>query len=118
MDLHESNAAPANAPEPKMPAGLEPLVDMIRVRLKPASIWLSEDKPRYERRDRDEWKVVVALPDDADPNLLDPILGWLIQTETGVPANILATTKSALAEAWGKPSGIGHDLVMYGRRIM
>ena len=118
MDLHESNAAPADAPEPKLPAGLEPLVDMIRVRLKPASIWLSGDSPRNIRREAEGWKVVVALPDDADPNLLDPILAWLIQTETGVPADIHATTKSALAEAWGKPTGIGHDLVMYGQRIM
>lgn len=101
-----------------MPAGLEPLVDMIRVRLKPASIWLSGDSPRNIRREAEGWKVVVALPDDADPDLLDPILGWLIQTETGVPAHIHATTKSALAEAWGKPTGIGHDLVMYGQRIM
>jgi predicted nucleotidyltransferase len=84
-----------------VPIELRPLIDRIKSRMHPESMWLFGSRARGEDRPDSDWDIVVALPDDADPSLLDPLVGWSIQREVGIPATILSTTSGALAESWG-----------------
>lgn len=100
-----------------VPAEVKPLIDEIRLRMRPDSIWLFGSRARGEHRDDSDWDILVALPDDAEPDLLDPLLGWSIQHEVGIPATILSTTASELAEGWGAPNTVGYDLARDGLRL-
>ncbi|MBL8581880.1 MAG: hypothetical protein JNL61_06600 [Rhizobiaceae bacterium] len=94
----EALDAPAMAPD------LRSLVNRIRLHLKPDSIGLLGDTQAGSK----EWELLVAIPEDADPDLHDPILCWLIQQEAGVPATIRTMT-SASAGTWeslGAPTTI------------
>ena len=101
----------------KVPAEIKPLIDEIRIRLNPDSIWLFGSRARGDNRPDSDWDILVALPDDATPELLDPLVGWMIQHEIGIPATILSTTSSALAASWGSRNTIAYDVARDGRRL-
>lgn len=86
-----------------VPAELAPLIRKIRLRLYAESIWLRE--PCREGANRGDWDLLAALPDDGDPDLHDPILGWILQQEAGVPATIRTTTISDLEASLGAMRG-------------
>ncbi|RUW60278.1 nucleotidyltransferase domain-containing protein [Mesorhizobium sp. M7A.F.Ca.US.008.03.1.1] len=100
-----------------VPAEIKPLIDKIRVRLNPDSIWLFGSRARGDNRPDSDWDILVALPDDARPELLDPLIGWEIQHEIGIPATILSTTSSALAASWDSRNTIAYDVARDGRRL-
>ena len=100
-----------------IPHDVKPLLDEIRLRMRPESVWLFGSRARGDGRADSDWDILVALPDDVDPSLLDPIVGWSIQHDVGIPATILATTTSALAESWGARNTIGFDLARDGRQL-
>ncbi|MEP6565885.1 MAG: nucleotidyltransferase domain-containing protein [Mesorhizobium sp.] len=101
----------------KVPAEIKPLIDEIRVRLNPDSIWLFGSRARGDNRPDSDWDILVALPDDAEPEMLDPLIGWTIQNEVGIPATILSTTSSELAASWGSRNTIAYDVARNGRRL-
>ncbi|SIT59866.1 DNA polymerase beta domain protein region [Mesorhizobium prunaredense] len=101
----------------KVPAEIKPLIDAIRVRLSPDSIWLFGSRARGDNRPDSDWDILVALPDDAKPELLDPLVGWTIQHEVGIPATILSTTSSELAASWGSRNTIAYDVARDGRQL-
>ncbi|MER9234280.1 nucleotidyltransferase domain-containing protein [Mesorhizobium sp. M0622] len=100
-----------------VPAEIKPLIDEIRVRLNPDSIWLFGSRARGDNRPDSDWDILVALPDDAQPELLDPLVGWTVQHEVGIPATILATTASELAASWGSRNTIAYDVARKGHRL-
>lgn len=100
-----------------VPTEIKPLIDEIRVRLNPDSIWLFGSRARGDNRPDSDWDILVALPDDAKPELLDPLIGWAIQHELGIPATILSTTSSALAASWDSRNTIAYDVARDGRRL-
>lgn len=101
----------------KVPTEIRPLVDAIKSRLRPDGLWLFGSRARGDNRPDSDWDILVALPDDAAPELLDPIVGWTIQHEVGIPATILATTSSEPAASWGSPNTIGYVLARDGRLL-
>ncbi|RWK52680.1 MAG: nucleotidyltransferase domain-containing protein [Mesorhizobium sp.] len=101
----------------KVPAEIKPLIDEIRLRLSPDSIWLFGSRARGDNRPDSDWDILVALPDDAKPELLDPLVGWTIQHEVGIPATIVSTTSSELAASWGSRNTIAYDVARDGRRL-
>jgi len=101
----------------QVPAEIRPLIDEIKVRLNPDSIWLFGSRARGDNRPDSDWDILVALPDDAEPELLDPLVGWTIQNEVGIPATILSTTSSALANSWESRNTIAYDVARDGRRL-
>ncbi|TIL76114.1 MAG: nucleotidyltransferase domain-containing protein [Mesorhizobium sp.] len=48
----------------KVPAEIKPLIDEIRLRLSPDSIWLFGSRARGDNRPDSDWDILVALPDD------------------------------------------------------
>jgi predicted nucleotidyltransferase len=80
-------------------------------------VWLFGSRARGDHRPDSDWDILVALPDNADPELLDPLVGWTIQHEVGIPATILSTTSTALAEGWGARNTLGYALARDGRLL-
>ncbi|MBZ9738413.1 nucleotidyltransferase domain-containing protein [Mesorhizobium sp. CO1-1-4] len=101
----------------RVPAEIKPLIDEIRVRLNPDSIWLFGSRARGDHRPDSDWDILVALPDDSEADLLDPLIGWSIQHDVGIPATILSTTSSALAASWDSRNTIAYDIARNGRRL-
>ncbi|MFC3323505.1 nucleotidyltransferase family protein [Mesorhizobium cantuariense] len=101
----------------KCPTEIKPLIDEIKVRMNPDSIWLFGSRARGDNRPDSDWDILVALADDAKPELLDPLVGWMIQNEVGIPATILSTTSSELAASWDSRNTIAYDVARDGRRL-
>ncbi|MEJ6783023.1 nucleotidyltransferase domain-containing protein [Aminobacter sp. Piv2-1] len=99
------------------PEGIKPLVDAIRGRFSPESIWLFGSRARGDNREDSDWDILVALPNDADENLLDPLVGWSIQREFGIPATVVFTLADDLEASWGSPNTLGYALARDGRRL-
>lgn len=105
-------------PVPELiPAPLEPLIAALRERFNPRSIWLFGSRARGDARSDSDWDIILALDDDVAPEELDPLLGWQIQHEVGIPATILTTTASLLDESWGAVNTLGYDLAREGRLL-
>ena len=100
-----------------VPREVKPLIDAIRVRMRPTTIWLFGSRARGDFRHDSDWDLLVAVPDDADPELLDPLVGWSIQHDIGIPATILSTTTGDLLDSWGSVNTLGHDIAREGRLI-
>ena len=101
----------------EVPTEIKPLIDEIKARLRPEAVWLFGSRARGDNRPDSDWDILVALPDDADPKLLDPLVGWTIQHELGIPATILSTTSSALTESWGARNTLGYVIARDGRLL-
>ncbi len=65
-------------------------------------------KPRAQRhQDDSDWDLLVASPDDAPDGLFDPMRGWQLQRDIGIPATILTVRSTDLAECWDVPNTLG-----------
>ena len=101
-------------PSLSVPDEIRPLVEAIRHRFNPEAVWLFGSRARGDHRPDSDWDIVVALPDDCDPELLDPIVAWTIKHDLGIAATVLSTTGGALARSWGEPNTIGYVLARDG----
>lgn len=108
LPLHRTVAAPAE---------LRPLLDAIRERMNPDSIWLFGSRARGDHTAESDWDICVALPDDAAPSLMDPIVGWELSRDLRIPATIVATSTSDLEKGWGSVNTLGYELARDARRI-
>ena len=102
----------------EVPGEIRPLVEAIRMRFAPESIWLFGSRARGDNRKDSDWDILVALPEDTDPKLLDPILGWSIGREFDVPATVLFTTSRDLSESWGSPNTLGYAIAREGQLLV
>jgi hypothetical protein len=102
----------------EVPGEIRPLVEAIRGRFSPESIWLFGSRARGDNRKDSDWDILVALPEGADPRLLDPIVGWSIGREFDVPATVLFTTARDLSESWGSPNTLGYAIAREGRLLV
>jgi predicted nucleotidyltransferase len=79
---------------PAVPPKLETLISRIRTTYRPLEVWLFGSRARGEARPRSDWDLLVVLSDDAADELLDPMLGWTLQRDSGVYADILCARRS------------------------
>ncbi|WP_350392515.1 nucleotidyltransferase domain-containing protein [Methylorubrum podarium] len=93
------------------------LLAAIRRHLSPRAVWLFGSRARGDHHSDSDWDLIVALPDDVAESALDPIVGWSIRQEAGVPATILTAREGELAESWNCPNTLGYALAREGRRI-
>jgi predicted nucleotidyltransferase len=73
---------------------LEPLLERIRDTYAPDDVLLFGSRARGTAGDDSDWDLMIILPDDSSESLLDPILGWETQHESGVHADILLSLRS------------------------
>lgn len=101
-----------------VPDEIRPLVDAIQLRYAPESIWLFGSRARGDNRDDSDWDLLVALREDSDPQLLDPMVGWSIGREFDVQATVLFTIVRDLSESWGAPNTLGYDIAREGQLLV
>lgn len=99
------------------PSNIKPLIDAIRGRFAPESVWLFGSRARGDNREDSDWDILVALPKGADESLLDPIVGWSIQREFGIPATVIFTMADELEDSWGAPNTLGYSIARDGLRL-
>jgi predicted nucleotidyltransferase len=102
----------------QVPAEVRPLFDAIVERFRPDSVWLFGSRARGDFRPDSDWDIVVALPEDGTPELLDPLAGWSVQHEVGVPATVVVTTTRDLAASWGAINTLGYVLAREGMQLL
>jgi predicted nucleotidyltransferase len=73
---------------------LRKLMDRIESVYHPADVLLFGSRARGDARTDSDWDILVVLPDNADEALLDPMLGWETQKDTGVHADVLCCYRS------------------------
>ena len=100
-----------------VPAALAPLIAAICADFQPSAIYLFGSRARNDHRDDSDWDLMVALPNDAPDRLLDPMTGWQLQREVGIPATILTARLKDLAECWEVPNTIGFVVAREGRLL-
>ena len=57
----------------------------------PSDVLLFGSRARGDADSGSDWDVLVILPDDADDALLDPLLGWEVQSGSGIHADIVCS---------------------------
>lgn len=73
---------------------LQPLLDRIKSAYHPVDVLLFGSHARGNAAPDSDWDIFVILPDDADEALLDPMLGWQTQADSGVHADVLCSYRS------------------------
>ena len=73
---------------------LRKLVDRIESVYHPADVLLFGSRARGDARSDSDWDILVVLQDNADEALLDPMLGWETQKDSGVHADVLCCYRS------------------------
>lgn len=70
------------------------LMERIHRTYRPLDVLLFGSRARGVAARDSDWDILVILPDDADEALLDPLLGWEVQSGSGVHADVLASYRS------------------------
>lgn len=108
---------PSERPAISPPPALKGLLDVMRARLQPVEVWLFGSRARGESRPDSDWDLLAVIRDDAEVDADNPVLGWRIARESGVPSTLLLTRKSDLEDVWGQVNTLGYDLAREGLRI-
>lgn len=57
----------------------------------PSDVLLFGSRARGDASPDSDWDLLVILPDDADDTLLDPLMGWEVQSGSGVHADLICS---------------------------
>ena len=91
------------------------LIDRIVARWQPIQIWLFGSRARGDATERSDWDILVVAPDTADDNdLCDPMVGWRLQKDSGVYADVVACRASEFATARSIPNTLAYEAWAHG----
>lgn len=105
-------------PARPIPPEIAPLVGAVRDAFGATEIWLFGSRARGDFRPDSDWDLVAVLPDDATPEMTDPLSAWRITRQSHVPATLLATKRQDLESIWGLPNTVGFVLSREGVRLV
>jgi hypothetical protein len=108
---------PEERPTISPPPALKKLLEVVEERIGPSEIWLFGSRARGDNRPDSDWDLIAVVRDDADFDVDDPVLPWLIARDSGVPSTLLVTRRSDLDDVWGQVNTLGYDLAREGLRI-
>ncbi|MDK9697583.1 MAG: nucleotidyltransferase domain-containing protein [Siculibacillus sp.] len=73
---------------------LDTLLKRIEFVYHPVDVLLYGSRARGESNANSDWDLMVVLPDESSEDLLDPMLGWEVQVNSGVHADVLCCFES------------------------
>lgn len=108
-------ARPQGAPRAVDVAPVQALVERIVAAWSPQQVWLFGSRARGDAQPGSDWDLLVVVSDDMDESVFDPLVGWRMQRDSGVRADVMLcraaefhedrTTPNTLAyEAWNRGS--------------
>ena len=100
-------------------SGARRLLDLIVSALRPSEIWLFGSRARGNAGPSSDWDLLVVVPDDA-PDVDDPLTGWRLTKQSGVPSDVILCRDSEFRDARETPNTLSyeaahHGVLIYGR---
>lgn len=65
------------------------LLERIVERWHPRQIWLFGSRARGDSQPSSDWDLLVVVPDEVVDSELDPLIGWRLQNEAGIHADVI-----------------------------
>jgi predicted nucleotidyltransferase len=96
---------------------LRVLIDRVVARWRPEQIWLFGSRARGDAHASSDWDLLVVVPDDIDDAELDPLVGWRLQKDSGVRADVFPCRSSDFREDRTTPNTLAYDAAVDGLLI-
>jgi predicted nucleotidyltransferase len=96
---------------------IQALVERIVARWRPEQIWLFGSRARGDARASSDWDLLVVVPDDIEVAELDPLVGWRLQKDSGVRADVVPCRSSDFREDRDTPNTLACDAAVEGLLI-
>ena len=91
------------------------LVERIEARWSPAQIWLFGSRARGDAHAASDWDLLVVVPDHLpDAAVDDPLIGWRLQKDSGVYADVIACKREEFEAARTTPNTLAFEAVTNG----
>jgi predicted nucleotidyltransferase len=95
-------------------APLRALVERIIERWSPEAIWLFGSRARGDAHEASDWDLLVVVRDDLDVAEFDPLVGWRLQKDSGVRADVFPCRASDFREDRETPNTLAFDAAVDG----
>ena len=96
---------------------LRALVERIVARWRPEQIWLFGSRARGDSQATSDWDLLVVVPDDLEDVEFDPLVGWRLQKDSGVRADVFPCRASDFREDRETPNTLAFDAAVDGLLI-
>ena len=96
---------------------LSALVERIVARWRPEQIWLFGSRARGDSHATSDWDLLVVVPDDLEETEFDPLVGWRLQKDSGVRADVFPCRASDFREDRETPNTLAFDAAVDGLLI-
>ena len=115
--------APAAQPPAKLGAvDLAPLATLlarIGERWQPQEVWRFGSRARGTANVDSDWDLLVVAPDSADEHDVDdPLVGWRLQKDSGVHADVVACRAADFSEARDVANTLAYEATRFGVRVL
>ncbi|MBI4602286.1 MAG: nucleotidyltransferase domain-containing protein [Planctomycetes bacterium] len=118
-EAREGAAACAAAPKDRHGSTIDvdpirPLLERILVVWRPAQIWLFGSRARGDALPGSDWDLLVVVPDETAEANFDPVIGWQMQKECGVRADVVPCRARDFREDRSTHNTLAFEAVMQG----
>jgi hypothetical protein len=96
---------------------LSRLFGRIEETYKPIAVFLYGSQVRGDAGRDSDWDLKILVPDDAGDDLLCPLLGWRVQEESGVYADVSCARISEFAADMLVPNTAAQEILRDGALI-
>ena len=109
--------AVASAERTSSPELPRDVLDLILTTWHPHEIWLYGSRATGAHRSDSDWDLLVVVPDDAAPDLLDLVEAWRVTSELRPPVEVYPVRRSDFDEGRRWIGSLAHIAVTHGRRV-
>ena len=96
---------------------LSVLMGRIASTFAPEDVVLFGSRAKGTARPDSDWDILVNLPQGADENLLDPMVGWQVQRGSGVYADVICATKQDFIEDISVVNSLTNEIKNHAVRL-
>ena len=89
-------------------------MERIIERWRPQQVWLFGSRARGDAHASSDWDLLVVVPDDLAATELDPLVGWRLQKDSGVRADVFPCRASDFREDRTTPNTLAFDAALDG----
>jgi predicted nucleotidyltransferase len=90
------------------------LLERIIQRWQPHQVWLFGSRARGDAQPSSDWDLLVVVPDTVADSEFDPLVGWRLQKDSGVRADVFPCRASDFSEDTQTPNTLAYDAAADG----